>query len=81
MILSIKRTTARLVYFHINKKLYNYIESFLSFILCGFQKAHNTQHALLKLLHFWQKDLGQKGFVDTILKVSLQNYNTSKCII
>ena len=51
----------------IYKQLSNYIESFLSSILCGFRKAHNTQHALFKLLHSWQKDLDQKGFVGTIL--------------
>ena len=49
------------------KQLSNYTESFLSVILCGFRKAHNTQHALFKLLHSWQKELEQKGFVRTIL--------------
>ena len=39
----------------------------MSSILCGFRKAHNTQHALFKLLHSWQKELDQKGFVGTIL--------------
>ena len=51
----------------IYKLLSNYTESFLSSILCGFRKAHNTQHALFKLLHSWQKELDQKGFVGTIL--------------
>ena len=52
----------------IYKQLSNYAESFLSSILCGFRKAHNTQqHALFKLLHSWQKELDQKGFVVTIL--------------
>ena len=51
----------------IYKQLSNYAESFLSSILCGFRKAHNTQHALFKLLHSWQKELDQKGFVGTIL--------------
>ena len=73
MILLIKRTTSQFVYFHcslklIYKQLSNYIESFLSSILFGFgNKAHNTQHALFKLLHSWQKELDQKGFVGTIL--------------
>ena len=35
----------------IYKQLSNYIESFLSSILCGFGKAHNTEHALFNLLH------------------------------
>ena len=39
----------------------------MSSILCGFRKRHNTQHALLELLHSWQKELDQKGFVGTIL--------------
>ena len=52
----------------IYKQLSNYAESFLSSILCGFRKVHNNQqHALFKLLHSWQKELDQKGFVVTIL--------------
>ena len=51
----------------IYKQLSNYTESLLSSKLCGFRKAHNTQHALFKLLHSWQKELDQKGFVGTIL--------------
>ena len=39
----------------------------MSSILCGFRKAHHTQHALFKLLHSWQKGLHQKGFVGIIL--------------
>ena len=39
----------------------------MSSILYGFRKVHNTQHALFKLLHFWQKELDQKGFDDTVL--------------
>ena len=46
----------------IYEQLSNYIESFLSSILCGFRKAHNTQHTLFKLLHS-----RQKGFLGTIL--------------
>ena len=44
-----------------------YSESFLSHILCGFRKAHNTQHALFKLIQSWQKELDNGGFVGTIL--------------
>ena len=51
----------------IYKQLSNYMESFLSSILWGFRKAHNTQHALFKLLYSWQKELDEKGFVGTIL--------------
>ena len=46
-------------------QLSEYSESFLSHILCGFRKAHSTQHALFKLLESWQKDLDNGGFVDT----------------
>ena len=27
-------------------------------MLCGYRKAHRTQHALFKLLQSWQKELG-----------------------
>ena len=37
-------------------------------IICGFQKAHSTQHAFLKLLQALQKELDQSGFVSTKLK-------------
>ena len=75
MILLIKRTTPvsmllllskvfeKLIY----KQLSNYIESYLSSILCGFRKAHDTQGASFKLLHYWQKELDQKRFVGTVL--------------
>ena len=51
----------------IYKPLSNYIDSFLSSILCSFGKTHNIQHALFNLLHPWQKELNQKRFVGTIL--------------
>ena len=30
---------------------------FLNKILCGFRKAHSTQHALFRVLQAWQKGL------------------------
>ena len=42
-------------------------EQFINSIICGFRKAHNTQHPLFKLLHFWQRELDSGGFVGTIL--------------
>ena len=39
----------------------------LSELLCGFHKAHSTQHALFKLLQAWQKELDNSGFIGTIL--------------
>ena len=53
----------RLIY----NQLSEYTESFLNHILCGFRKAHRTQHALFKLLQSWQKELDNGGFVGTIL--------------
>ena len=53
----------RLIY----NQLSEYTESFLNHILCGFRKAHSTQHALFKLLQSWQKELDNGGFVGTIL--------------
>ena len=44
----------------------------MSFILCVFSKAHNTQYAIFKELHFWQKELDQKRFVGTSL-IDLSN--------
>ena len=38
---------------------------FLSQILCGFRKAHSTQHALFRLS--WQGELDESGCVGTIL--------------
>ena len=43
-----------------------YTESFLNHILCGFRKAHSTQHALFKLLQSWQKELDNGVFAGTI---------------
>ena len=34
-------------------QLYEYIESFLNKLLCGFHKAHLTQHSLFRLLQKW----------------------------
>ena len=58
----ISKVYERLIY----NQLSEYSESFLSHILWGFRKAHSTQHALFKLLQFWQKELDNGGFVGTI---------------
>ena len=47
--------------------MYDYSESFLNNILCGFRKAHRTQHALFKLLQSWQQVIDNGGFIGTIL--------------
>ena len=35
--------------------------------LCGFREPHSTQHALIRLIQSWQKELDQSGFVGTIM--------------
>ena len=51
----------------IYNQLSDYSNSFLNNILCGFRKAHSTQHALFKLLQSWQQVLDTGGFIGTIL--------------
>ena len=43
-------------------QLYDYMENFLNQLLCGFRKAHSTQHALFRLIQSWQKQLDESGF-------------------
>ena len=59
----ISKLFERLIY----NQLSEYTEGFLNHILCGFRKAHITQHALFKLLQSCQKELDNGGFVGTIL--------------
>ena len=58
----ISKVFERLIY----NQLSEYTESFQNHILCGFRKAHSTQHALFKLLQSWQKELDSGGFVGAI---------------
>ena len=51
----------------IYNQLPDYSESFLNNIVCGFGKAHSTQHVLFKLLQSWQQVLDNGGFIGTIL--------------
>ena len=48
-------------------QLDEYLENFLSKLLCGFRKAHSTQHALFRLIQKWQAELDSRGYVGTIL--------------
>ena len=48
-------------------EFYEYAETFLNKLLCGFHKAHSTRHALFRLLQKWQKELDSSGIVGTIL--------------
>ena len=47
-----KNFVAPLRSLRIYEQLSNYMETFLSFIFCGFRMVHNAQHALFKLLHY-----------------------------
>ena len=51
----------------IYNQLSDYVENISNVILCSFPQAHNTQHALLKLLESWQKKLDEKDMVATVL--------------
>ena len=48
-------------------QLSQYLDKYLNSLLCGFRKAHSSQHALFKLLQAWQEELDKSGFVGTIL--------------
>ena len=56
-------------------QFYQYLENFLSELLCGFRKAHSTQHALSKLTQKWQAELASGGYVGTILMNLSKTYN------
>ena len=51
----------------IYNQLGEYMDLFLKKVLCGFRKAHSSQHALFKLLLSWQNELDNSGFIGTIL--------------
>ena len=52
----------RLIYYQINE----YIELFLSKLLAGFRKNHNTQHSLLKMLKNFKEALHKDNSVSAI---------------
>ena len=51
----------------IYNQLGKYMGTFLNKLLCGFRKAHSTQHVFFKLLQRWQKELDNSGLVGSIL--------------
>ena len=59
----ISKIFERIIYDQLSEYLVKYLNS----ILCGFRKAHSTQHALITLLQAWQKELDKGGFVGKIL--------------
>ena len=52
----ISKVFERLIYNQFNE----YIEPFLSKLLTGFRKNHNTQHSLLRMLENFQEALDKK---------------------
>ena len=48
-------------------QLCEYAKAFLNKLLCGFRKAHSTQHALFRLLQKWQEELDSSRIVGTVL--------------
>ena len=59
----------------IYNQLGKYMDLFLNKLLCGFRKAHSTQHALFKLLQRWQNELDNSGLMGTILMDLLKAYD------
>ena len=54
---------------------WEYMDLFLNKLLCGFRKAHSTQHALFKLLNSWHKELANSGFTGTVLMDLFKAYD------
>ena len=48
------------------RSIYKSMETLLSRLFCGFQKAHSTQHAFFQLLQSWQSELDKSGSARTI---------------
>ena len=59
----------------IYNQLGKYMDTFLNKLLCGFRKAHSTQHVLFKLLQRWQKQFDNFGLVGTILMDLSKTYD------
>ena len=53
------------------------MDLFVNKILCGFRKTHCTQHTLFKLLHSWQKELDNSGFISHFSWTSLKRITVS----
>ena len=49
----------RIIFYQISR----YLEPYLSGLLTGFQKNHNTQHSLLKILELWKEALDKDNSV------------------
>ena len=62
----------RVIYNQINE----YIEPFLSKVLTGFRKNHNTQHSLLKMLENFNKALDKSNSVSAIFVDLFKAFDT-----
>ena len=51
----------------IYNQLYEYLEKFLSELLCRFRKAHSTQHALFRIIQKWKTQIDSGGYAGAIL--------------
>ena len=56
-------------------QLKEYLEQYLNNLLCGFRKAHSTQHALFRLLRERQYELDKSVFVRIILTDLSEGYD------
>ena len=65
--ISILPTVSKIFEKIIAEQLNPFFENCFSNLLCGFRKGHSTQHALLRLLHHWQKALDNSNIVGTVL--------------
>ena len=63
ILLLVSKVYEKLIY----NQLSDHVENIFNVILCGFCKAHNTQHALFKLLQSWQKELDENFADDNTL--------------
>ena len=60
----------KLIYNQVNE----FAENILNSIICGFWKAHSTQHAIFKSLKLRKKEIDKHGLVFTILINLLKVY-------
>ena len=65
--ISILPTVSKVFEKIIAEQLAPFLETCFSNLLCGFRKGHSTQHALLRLLHHWQRALDDSNILGTII--------------
>ena len=65
--ISILPTVSKVFEKIIAEQLNPFFENCFSTLICGFRKGHSTQHALLRLLHHWQRALDNSKIVGTVL--------------